>query len=96
MPGTWCRLRLYFGSKDIHHRQGTHGWNPDPIDDEVRLNDRSYEKVRQSVRRVLAEAVEDQKFRQQFGLLFQAMKDQILRAVDKVIRSRSRRVGSLQ
>jgi uncharacterized protein (UPF0335 family) len=53
---------------DVHHRQQTHGWPPDPADRDLQPSDEGYRTLKQQLQQWLAEAMRDIKRRQRFGL----------------------------
>jgi DNA repair exonuclease SbcCD ATPase subunit len=63
-----CRLGLLTYHLDVHHRQITHGWPPDPADWDLQPTDESYRALQQQLRQGLAEAMADMNQRQRFGL----------------------------
>jgi hypothetical protein len=63
-----CLLGLLAYHLDVHHRQQTHGWLPDPADRDLQQNDQGYRDLQQRLRQWLAKAMTDFKQRQRFGL----------------------------
>jgi hypothetical protein len=63
-----CPLSLLVYHLDVHHRQLTHGWPPDPADRDLQPSNEGYRTLQQRLRRWLAEAMTDFKQRQRFGL----------------------------
>jgi predicted RNase H-like nuclease (RuvC/YqgF family) len=63
-----CFLSLLVYHLDVHHRQLTHGWSPDPADQDLQPTDQGYRTLQQRLRQWLSEAMTDFKQRQQFGL----------------------------
>jgi hypothetical protein len=53
---------------DMHHRQLTHGWPPDPADLGLQPSDEGYRTFKQQLQQWLAKAMTDIKRRQRFGL----------------------------
>jgi DNA repair exonuclease SbcCD ATPase subunit len=53
---------------DVHHRQVTHSWPPDPADWDLQPTDEGYRTLQQQLRQCLAEAMADMNQRQRFGL----------------------------
>jgi hypothetical protein len=63
-----CLLSLLVYHLDVHHRQQTHRWPPDPADQYVQLTDQGYLTLQQRLRQWLSEAMAEVKQQQRFGL----------------------------
>jgi uncharacterized protein (UPF0335 family) len=63
-----CLLGLLVYHLDVHHRQLTHSWRPDPADRDLQPTDEGYRTLQRRFRQCLAEAMADMNQRQRFGL----------------------------